>query len=35
MLVGPIMLLIVVPALKIVFLGRSGEKSQPQAQSAG
>ena len=27
MLVGPIMLLIVVPALKIVFLGRSGEKS--------
>jgi cobalt-zinc-cadmium resistance protein CzcA len=35
MLVGPIMLLIVVPALKIVFLGRSGDKSQPQAQSAG
>jgi len=34
MLVGPIMLLIVVPALKIVFLGRGGEKSQPQAQSA-
>jgi cobalt-zinc-cadmium resistance protein CzcA len=35
MLVGPIMLLIVVPALKIVFLGRSDDKSQPEAQSAG
>jgi cobalt-zinc-cadmium resistance protein CzcA len=33
MLVGPVMLLIVVPALKMVFLGR-GEKPQPTPQSA-
>jgi cobalt-zinc-cadmium resistance protein CzcA len=32
MLVGPVMLLIVVPALKMVFLDRE-EKSQPKAQS--
>ena len=34
MLVGPVMLLLVVPALKMVFLGRGGKESQPQAQSA-
>jgi heavy metal efflux system protein len=33
MLVGPIMLLLAVPALRMVFLGRE-EKSQPKAQSA-
>jgi cobalt-zinc-cadmium resistance protein CzcA len=33
MLVGPIMLLIVAPALMMVFLGRSGENLQPEAQS--
>jgi cobalt-zinc-cadmium resistance protein CzcA len=33
MLLGPIMLLIVVPALQMVFLGRGGGESQPQAQS--
>jgi cobalt-zinc-cadmium resistance protein CzcA len=33
MLVGPIMLLIVVPALKIVFLGRADSKSPPQTPS--
>jgi len=31
MLVGPIMLLLVVPALKMVFLGRSHELPQPEA----
>jgi cobalt-zinc-cadmium resistance protein CzcA len=34
MLVGPVMLLIVVPALKMVFLGRGHDKPQPQPQSA-
>jgi cobalt-zinc-cadmium resistance protein CzcA len=34
MLVGPVMLLLVVPALKMVFLGRGGKESQPPAQSA-
>ncbi len=34
MLVGPVMLLIVVPALKMVFLGHGGDKPQPQAHSA-
>jgi len=33
MLVGPIMLLLAVPALRMVFLGRE-EKPQPKAQSA-
>ena len=33
MLVGPIMLSIVVPALKMVFLGRGDHKLQPQPQS--
>jgi cobalt-zinc-cadmium resistance protein CzcA len=33
MLVGPIMLLIVVPALKIVFLGRGYDQPLPEAQS--
>ena len=33
MLVGPIMLLIVVPALKMVFLGRGGDKPLPGTQS--
>jgi cobalt-zinc-cadmium resistance protein CzcA len=34
MLIGPFMLLIVVPALKMVLLGRGDDKSQPQAHSA-
>jgi cobalt-zinc-cadmium resistance protein CzcA len=34
MLVGPFMLLVVVPALKMVFLGRGDENSQPKAPSA-
>ena len=34
MLVGPIMLLIVVPALKMVFLGRAGADSKPESGSA-
>ena len=34
MLVGPFMLLVVVPALKMVFLGRGDDKSQPKAQPA-
>jgi cobalt-zinc-cadmium resistance protein CzcA len=34
MLIGPFMLLIVVPALKMVFLGRGHQESQPQALSA-
>ncbi len=33
MLVGPIMLLVVVPALKMVFLGRGGDKPLPGTQS--
>ena len=33
MLVGPITLLIVVPALKIVFLGSAGDTPLPKAQS--
>ena len=33
MLVGPIMLLIVVPALKMVFLGRGDDKPLPEVQS--
>jgi len=33
MLLGPVMLLIIVPALKMVFLGRGDHHSQPQAQS--
>jgi hypothetical protein len=33
MFIGPIMLLIVVPALKIVFLGRGSDKSHPKAQT--
>jgi hypothetical protein len=33
MLVGPIMLLIVVPALKMVFLGRDSDKRQPKTPS--
>jgi cobalt-zinc-cadmium resistance protein CzcA len=32
MLIGPFMLLIVVPALKMVFLGRADETSQPQPE---
>jgi len=34
MLVGPFMLLVVVPALRMVFLGRGHDTSQPQAHSA-
>jgi heavy metal efflux system protein len=34
MLVGPFMLLVVVPALKMVFLWRSDDKPQPKAQPA-
>jgi hypothetical protein len=34
MLVGPVMLLLVVPALKMVFLGRGDDPALPQAQSA-
>ena len=34
MLVGPFMLLVVVPALKMVFLGRGDDKPQPKAQPA-
>ena len=34
MLVGPFMLLVVVPALRMVFLGRGQDPSQPQAHSA-
>jgi heavy metal efflux system protein len=34
MLIGPLMLLIVVPALEIVFLERRDAKPQPKAQSA-
>jgi cobalt-zinc-cadmium resistance protein CzcA len=34
MLVGPFMLLVVVPALKMVFLGRGGDKPQPKSQPA-
>jgi cobalt-zinc-cadmium resistance protein CzcA len=34
MLVGPFMLLVVVPALKMVFLGRGDDTPQPKAQSA-
>ena len=33
MLVGPIMLLIVVPALKLIVLSRAGHKPQPEAPS--
>jgi heavy metal efflux system protein len=33
MLIGPIMLLIVVPALEMVFLGRGDDKPQPKTQS--
>jgi cobalt-zinc-cadmium resistance protein CzcA len=33
MLIGPVMLLIVVPALKIVFLGRSDDKHVAESQS--
>ena len=33
MLVGPVMLLIVVPALKMVFLGRGDDRPLPEAQS--
>jgi cobalt-zinc-cadmium resistance protein CzcA len=33
MLVGPLMLLIVVPALKMVFLGRGHDKPLPESQS--
>ena len=34
MLVGPFMLLVVVPALKMVFLGGGGDHPKPNAQSA-
>jgi len=34
MLVGPFMLLVVVPALKMVFLGRGEDKAPPKAQAA-
>src|SRR5208282_2541778 len=34
MLVGPIMLLTVVPALKMIFLGRGHDNQQPKPQSA-
>jgi heavy metal efflux system protein len=34
MLIGPIMLLLVVPALEMVFLERRDDKPQPKAQSA-
>ena len=34
MLVGPVMLLIVVPALRLVFLGRGGNLPEPQAELA-
>jgi cobalt-zinc-cadmium resistance protein CzcA len=34
MLVGPVMLLIVVPALKIIFLGRGDHLAAPKTQSA-
>jgi cobalt-zinc-cadmium resistance protein CzcA len=34
MLIGPFMLLIVVPALKMVFLGRADDKPQPKAHPA-
>jgi cobalt-zinc-cadmium resistance protein CzcA len=34
MLLGPIMLLLAVPALRMVFLGRGEEKHQPQTKSA-
>jgi heavy metal efflux system protein len=33
MLVGPVMLLVVVPALKLVFLGHEGDDPSPQGQS--
>jgi len=33
MLVGPVLLLIVVPALQMMFLGREHDKLQPEAQS--
>jgi cobalt-zinc-cadmium resistance protein CzcA len=34
MLVGPVMLLIIVPALQMVFLGREDSKTKPKPQSA-
>jgi cobalt-zinc-cadmium resistance protein CzcA len=34
MLIGPFMLLIVVPALKMVFLGRGHQEPQPRDHSA-
>ena len=34
MMVGPILLLIVVPALKMILLGQAGDKSGPKAHSA-
>jgi len=33
MLIGPIMLLVVVPALRMMFLGRGDDKLRPEAQS--